>query len=245
MFGLPSSLLSMHSEMEIGRWERVFKWARVLRRTKQIIRTSLNILFVSHFHFRLYHLAKRLVDDVVITAINSLVTLSRSRRPAFGSIFLLNNISYLRLHLLLKPSNPNLRNLIPQSTEEVLNSNFRTAKAGYFDSNFSPLMQAISEDPRDKSNRSAGKEKFTRFFDLLDEVIERHKLVAVLEDDVAGRDAMRDEVVMVVIPSFQKFTRKQKDKEFSKSMLLLFRPAFSFVSKSYLVFSFTPRSSEM
>ena len=80
-------------------------------------------------------------------------------------------------------------------------------------------MQAISEDPRDKSNRSAAKEKFTRFFDLLDEVIERHKLVVVLEDDVEGRNAMRDEVVMVVVPSFQKFAQKQKEKEFSKSML--------------------------
>jgi exocyst complex component 7 len=151
----------------------------------------------------------------------SLLTLSRtSRRPAFGSIFLLNNISYLRLHLLLQPSDPNLPIPIAKSTEDALNSNFRMAKAGYFDSNFSPLMQAITEDPRDKSNRSAAKEKFTRFFDLLDEVIERHKLVTVLEDDADGRNAMRDEVVMVVIPSFQKFTKKQKDKEFSKSMLL-------------------------
>jgi len=143
------------------------------------------------------------------------VTLSRtSRRPAFGSIFLLNNISYLRLHLSLQPKLPNL---IPPATIEVLNSNFRTAKAGYFDANFSPLMQAISEDPRDKSNRSATKEKFTRFFDLLDEVIERHKLVAVLEDDVEGRDAMREEIVRAVVPSFQKFAQKQKDKEFSKN----------------------------
>ena len=81
-------------------------------------------------------------------------------------------------------------------------------------------MQAISEDPRDKSNRAAAKEKFTRFFDILDEIVERHKFVMVLEDDVEARDAMRDEVVMVVIPSFQKFTHKQKDKEFSKSKLL-------------------------
>ena len=81
-------------------------------------------------------------------------------------------------------------------------------------------MQVITEDPRDKSNRSAVKERFTRFFDLLDEVIERHKLVTVLEDDAEARDAMRDEVVMVVVPSFQKFTKKQKDKEFSKSKLL-------------------------
>lgn len=106
-------------------------------------------------------------------------------------------------------------------------------------------MQAISEDARDKSNRSAAKEKFTRFFDLLDEVIERHKLVTVLEDDVEGRDALRDEVVMVVIPSFQKFTQKQKDKEFSKSMLpsfLLLLP----LNLNLIVFDTPPlRSSEM
>ena len=84
------------------------------------------------------------------TAINSLVIPSRtSRRPAFGSIFLLNNISYLRLHLLLQPNDPgpDLPNIIAKSTEDALNSNFRMAKAGYFDSNFPPLMQAISEDP--------------------------------------------------------------------------------------------------
>ncbi|KAF8803005.1 hypothetical protein BYT27DRAFT_6747892 [Phlegmacium glaucopus] len=76
-------------------------------------------------------------------------------------------------------------------------------------------MQALSEDPREMSNWTATKE---RFFDLLDEVVERHKLVVVLENDVEGRDAIRDEVVMVVIPLFQKFTRKQKDTEFNKSM---------------------------
>jgi len=32
----------------------------------------------------------------------------------------------------------------------------------------------------------------------------------VMEDDVEARDAMRDEVVMVVIPSFQNFTQKKK-----------------------------------
>jgi exocyst complex component 7 len=40
--------------------------------------------------------AKGIVDDVVTTTINSLATLSRtSRRPAFGSIFLLNNVCSL------------------------------------------------------------------------------------------------------------------------------------------------------
>jgi len=41
-----------------------------------------------------------------------------------------------------------------------------------------------------------------------------------MEDGVEGRDAIRDGVVMIVVLSFHKFTQKQKDKEFSKSMLL-------------------------
>jgi len=108
------------------------------------------------------------------------------------------------------------------STSEALNSAFRTAKAGYFDLNFSPLMQAITDDPKDKSNKSAGKEKFTRFFDLLDEVVERHKFAQVLEDDPTGRAEIGEEIVMLVVPSFQRFTQKQRDKEFSKSESLPF-----------------------
>lgn len=78
-------------------------------------------------------------------------------------------------------------------------------------------MQAITDDPKDKSNKSAGKEKFTRFFDLLDEVVERHKFAYVLEDDPKGRADIGEEIVMLVIPSFQRFIQKQRDKEFSKS----------------------------
>ena len=82
--------------------------------------------------FETLHLLKEFVDDVVITAINSFVTLLRnSRRPALGSI-ILNNISYLRLHLLLQLSDHNLPNLNPKSTEDRLNYNFRTRKSGVF-----------------------------------------------------------------------------------------------------------------
>lgn len=142
-----------------------------------------------------------------------------SRRHAFGSIFLLNNISYLKQHLLLQPKYSELTDLISQAAQDAINSNYRTAKAGYFDSNFSPLMQAITDDPKDKYAKGVAKEKFTRFFDILDEVIERHKLSKVLEDDPQGKEALGGEVVMLVIPSLQRFTQKQKDKEFSKSKL--------------------------
>ena len=152
-------------------------------------------------------------DDVVTTAISTLNTISRAKRPAFGSIFLLNNISYLRQNL-LDPSNDAVLSLISPTTSDALNSAFRTAKASYFDSNFSPLMQTISDDLKEKSNKSVAKEKFTRFFDMLDEVVERHRLAKVLEDD--PRD-VEDEMIMLVVPSLRMFTQKQMDKEFSKS----------------------------
>lgn len=159
-------------------------------------------------------------DDVVTNAINSLNAISRTRRPAFGSVFLLNNIAYLRHHLLLEPRHPNLPSLLSQPTVDALNSNWRTAKAAYFDTNFSPLMQAITDDPKEKSGKSQAKEKFTRFYDLLEEVVERHRMAKVLEDDKEGRSAIADEIVMLVVPSLKRFTQKQKEKEFSRSECL-------------------------
>jgi exocyst complex protein 7 len=155
--------------------------------------------------------------DVVTNAINSLTTISRTRRPVFGSIFFLNNITYLRRHLLLHPDHPNLPFLLSQPVVDTLNSNWRTAKAAYFDTNFTPLMQAITDDPKEKSGKSQAKEKFTRFYDLLDEVVERHRMFKVLDEDKEGRSAIADELVMLVVPSLKRFTQKQKEKEFSRS----------------------------
>ncbi|KAG5640956.1 hypothetical protein DXG03_006537 [Asterophora parasitica] len=158
------------------------------------------------------------VYDVIVTAITSLNTLSRSsRRPAIASIFLLNNVSYLRHHIHLEPIHPALSAILPKSAQDYLNSNFRTAKAAYFDSNYTPLMQTLTDDPKEKSNKAATKEKFTRFFDLLEEVMERHKLAKVMEDDADGRETIGEEVVKLVIPSLQRFSQKHRDKEFSKS----------------------------
>ncbi|GBE89256.1 hypothetical protein SCP_1502640 [Sparassis crispa] len=153
--------------------------------------------------------------DVVSTVIQTLLALSRAnKRPAFGSIFLINNISYLRTHLILE-RRADILSLLSKPTQDILNSNFRTAKAGYFDSNFSPLLQTLADD-RDKS-KSATKEKFTRFFDLLDEVLERHQLARVLHWDDEGRDTICDEAIKLVVPSLQRFIQKNIGKEFSKN----------------------------
>ena len=165
--------------------------------------------------------AHRRAVDVVSTLINSLATLSRmQKRPAFGSVFLLNNVSYFRAQI-LDPRKP-LRALLPRPTQDLVNSNFRTAKAGYFDSNFSPLMQALADDKEKAgASRAATKEKFTRFFDLFEEVKERHRMARVLEDEEGDRGLLADEVVKLVVPSLQRFTQKNREKEFSKSAFIL------------------------
>ncbi|KNZ77465.1 Exocyst complex protein exo70 [Termitomyces sp. J132] len=171
-------------------------------------------------------LLEHFVYDVVVTSINSVNTLSRTtRRPAFASIFLLNNVSYLRHHLLVDPVHPALASLIPPSAKDYLDSNFRTAKATYFESNFSPLIQALTDEAKEKSTllkSSATKEKLNRFFDLLEEVMERHKFAKVMEDDEEGREMISEEVVKLVIPSLQRFSQKQRE---NKSMSL-FTPSY-------------------
>jgi exocyst complex protein 7 len=159
---------------------------------------------------------------MIATIVNTLTTLSRTgKRPAFGAIFLLNNISYFRTHVLLDPANPALLSLLSKPAVDLLNSNFRTARAAYFDANFSPLMQALTDEPGGKGSagKAATKEKFTRFFDLLEEVAERHRLAKVLEGDRQGRETVSEEVTMLVVPALRKFMQKHKEKEFSKSTL--------------------------
>ncbi len=146
--------------------------------------------------------------------IQALLALSRSsKRPAYGAIFLLNNVSYFRAQLLVERAD--ITAILSRPTQDLLNSNFRIAKAGYFDANFSPLLQTLI-DEKDKG-KSAVKEKFNRFFELLDEVTERHQIAKVLVDDPDGRATVADEAVKLVVPSLQRFIQRNLGKEFSKS----------------------------
>lgn len=78
-------------------------------------------------------------------------------------------------------------------------------------------MQALTDDPKEKVNKAATKEKFTRFYDLLEEVVERHKVAQLMEDDPEGREAIGDDIIKLLVPSLARFTQKHREKEFSKS----------------------------
>jgi hypothetical protein len=213
--------LYWHLVMGTGKWVKVSRLVWHLNLEKAMSRSlSSTSLASSWFPLCFYLLLMQETDDVVTTTINTLTTLSRSgKRPAFGAIFLLNNISYFRTHVLLEPADPALISFLSKPAIDILNSNFRTARAAYFDANFSPLMQALTDDPSGKGStaKAATKEKFIRFFDLLDEITERHRMAKVLEDDRDGRETVSEEVVKLIVPALKKFTQKHRDKEFSKS----------------------------
>ncbi|RXW12990.1 hypothetical protein EST38_g12865 [Candolleomyces aberdarensis] len=158
------------------------------------------------------------IHDVIQTTITSLQTISRppSRRPAFGAVFLLNNVAYLRAFL---PAA-----LLAPPTVELVQSNFRTAKAGYFDSNFTPLMQAISDAPLSSTSNTSSsltslggggksgqvKDKFARFYELFEEVVERHRMGRLLDEEGVERErkVVEEEVVRIVVESFRRFCVK-------------------------------------
>lgn len=183
-----------------------------------------------------------------MTLVNALNTLAKGRRPQMGSIYFLNNISFIRSRLLDNPETP-IDSLIATETQNAINSNFRIAKATYFDSNFSPLIQSLGDDKERSgglvgSGRSAQmKEKWSRFFSAFEELAERHRVARVMPDDPRGRVMLQDEAVRLVLPLLLRFTEKHKDKEFSKSgsFMFFFRRC---VCVDKLLFS-SNRSSEM
>ena len=152
--------------------------------------------------------------------LTTITTLTKTQRQlALASIFLINNVSHLRLHLLLAPTTP-VDDLISAQAQSLLNATFRSAKATYLESNFTALVSCLSEDKAQSglgSNKQGIKEKALRFFDCLEDIVERHRFAKVLAEDEEGRDRLADDVVKLVVPVFSSFLAKHREKEFSKS----------------------------
>lgn len=157
---------------------------------------------------------------MVNALLRTLTSLSRThRRQALTAIFFLNNVAHLRQNLLVSPRTA-VDDLLSEPTQTILNSTFRSAKAGYFEAVFGPLVTVFSDD-KEKSGLGSGKqsikERFLRFFATLEEVAETHRFAKVLEDDEAGRMKLGEEMVRFVVPVFKVFAEKHRAKDFSKS----------------------------
>ncbi|KAF9515702.1 hypothetical protein BS47DRAFT_1371949 [Hydnum rufescens UP504] len=138
--------------------------------------------------------------DVISHLLTTITTLTKTQKQlALSSIFLINNVSHLRLHLILAPSTP----------------------ATYLESNFTALVSCLSEDKAQSglgSNKQGVKEKALRFFDSLEDIIERHRFATVLAEDDEGRERLADDVVKLVVPVFSSFLAKHREKEFSRNI---------------------------
>lgn len=83
-----------------------------------------------------------------------------------------------------------------------------------------PLLSTLDDSREKEKGKVATKDKYTKFFDLLDEVKERHLMTRVLNqnDEMEDeKDSLVEEVVRLVVPSLQRFMTKNREKEFSKS----------------------------
>jgi exocyst complex component 7 len=187
---------------------------RMITSCWNITRVSRDGLFYSYILLTVF-----LIVDVTQTLTTSLTSLSKThKRPALSSIFLLNNISFIRSKLILEPEAAIDEFVSSPELQTHLNTQYRTAKASYYEANFTALLSALG-DERHKGKQGM-KEKFATFFDALEEVAERHRFARVLGDDEDGRAGLADDVVKLVIPALQRFMQKTKDKEFSKSKFI-------------------------
>lgn len=115
--------------------------------------------------------------------------------------------------------------MLSAKSQSLLNATFRSAKATYLESNFTALVSCLSEDKAQSglgSSRQGTKEKALRFFDCLEELVERHRFAKVLEEDADSRAKLADDVAQLVIPVLSSFLAKHREKEFSRS-----EPVFS------------------
>ncbi|KAJ7021374.1 hypothetical protein C8F04DRAFT_1403007 [Mycena alexandri] len=82
------------------------------------------------------------VFDVITTAINATC---------------IQVMSYLRHHKVFSSTHDALLDLLSRPAQDAVNGNFCTAKAGYFDVNFSPLLQMLTDEPSNAKGRSSGR----------------------------------------------------------------------------------------
>jgi len=59
-----------------------------------------------------------------------------------------------------------------------------------------------------------------KYWEVLDEIVERHRFARVMGDDEEARELLADEAVrmVTVIPSLERFVAKNREKDFTKNI---------------------------
>lgn len=186
-------------------------------------------------------LLTRYLNDVLITLLNALdarARIAKARSTGVASIFLLNNISYIRREVL----SSQIGDLLGEACEDSLNKRMRSAKSAYLE-NWSPLVSALLDAGLDQggaagaikaglgavkggglagaSEKRETKDRFVRFHDAFEEVEELHRGSRLDEGEQELRERLKGEVERMVVPTYSKFLARHRGGEFSKSKLAI------------------------
>lgn len=184
-------------------------------------------------------LLSRYLNDVLTTLQNALDARARmlkARSAGVASIFLLNNISYIRREVL----SSQIGDILGEACEDSLNKRMRSAKSAYLE-NWSPLVSALLDAGLDQggaagaikaglgavkggglagaSEKRETKDRFVRFHDAFEEVEELHRGTRLDEGEQELRERLKGEVERMVVPTYSKFLARHRGGEFSKSEL--------------------------
>ncbi|KAK4057193.1 exocyst complex component exo70 [Microbotryomycetes sp. JL221] len=172
------------------------------------------------------------LNDVLSTLLTALDSRARSMRSKSGvaSIFLLNNVSYIRREVL----SSHVGDLLGEQCEDSLNKKMRSTKASYLEI-WSPLVSAMLDAGLDQSGAAGAikagigavkgvgterrelKDRFLRFNDAFAEVEALHNVAKIDEGEAELRERLKGEVERMVLPTYTKFLAKHRNGEFSKN----------------------------
>ncbi|TNY20814.1 exocyst complex component, exo70 subunit [Rhodotorula diobovata] len=183
-------------------------------------------------------LLPRYLNDVLSVLLSALDSKARLLRGRTGtsSIFLLNNLSYIR-HSALSTS---IIDTLGESAEDALNKRMRALKASYLDA-WSPLVSALLDAGFAEQSGAAGalkaglgavkggggterretKDRFVRFHEALEEVEALHHQARFEEGEAELRERLKGEVERMVVPTYAKFVQRHRKDNYSTKYLKL------------------------
>lgn len=155
---------------------------------------------------------------------------SVTARNGVGAIYMLNNFTYIRRELLESM----VIDIMGEQLEDQLNKRVRSCKVRYLEI-WSPLISALMDAGGDEGKFGLGavksalpgqqagaerrdvKDRFGRFNDAFEEIIQLHQAARLDNNDPEMKDRLRDELERMIMPTYAKFAQRHEGGQFSKN----------------------------
>lgn len=141
---------------------------------------------------------------------------SATARSGLGAVFVLNNLHYIRREVLESA----ISDILGKSIEDELNKRVRVCKVRYMEV-WSPLISALMDAGGDEGKSGFGlgavksalpgqqagaerrdvKDRFGRFNDAFEEVVNLHQVAQFDKGDADLRERLRDEIERMIVPT--------------------------------------------